>query len=154
MRAAFVVLVAAFLAVGIFREDLLDGLQHLLAPSAPDPRRDLASLRSTGGGVFTTRPVVPMAAYGLLYVAVSLALLHVLLGARWTRTRLMVALYGGALVLAGLLLALGRLTGLATQLTPPARALIDLVTSPTPVLLALAVFWLAAPQLQKTGGRA
>lgn len=128
---------AALVTLGHYDGQVRAWLTGLFTDStAPVPRV------AVGGATLTTRNVPAMLTYGLLYVALSVLLLHLLLGDR-RRTRTVLLTYGATFALIGALLAAGRVLGLAATLTPPARELIDGVLSPLPILLLLAAFRLA-----------
>jgi len=100
-------------------------------------------LRPAGEGApLTTRNVPAMVAFGLLYVGLSVLVLHMALANR-RQTWLVMLSYGGALGVVAALLIVGKLLGMGATFTPLAREVIDFILSPLPVVLLLAVFWLA-----------
>ena len=88
----------------------------------------------------TTRSLPAVASYSLLYVAVSILLLHVLLrDAR--RTRWALQAYLGLLGLYALLLLAGRAGGNIPWTLKLSRRIIDFLVSPLPVMLLLPLLW-------------
>lgn len=113
---------------------------------------------AAGGATFTTRNVPAMLVYGLLYIGLSIGVLHLAL-ADWRKTRLVLLAYAGTGALVGVLLVAGRVLGAAATLTPIARELIGGgpidsggLLSPLPVLLLLAIFRLAPGATPAPGG--
>jgi hypothetical protein len=134
---------AALIVLGFYDVLVRQWLADLFTDNAaavPPP------VRSSGG--LTTRNVPAMVVYGLSYIGLSIAFLHLFL-ANLSRTRIVLLTYGAALGLIGALLVAGRVLGLGDVLTPIARELIDGggsgggILSPLPILLLLAVFRLA-----------
>ena len=88
----------------------------------------------------TTRSLPAVVSYSLLYVAVSVLLLHVLLrDAR--RTRWVAQAYLGLLGLSALLLLAGRVGGNLPWALRLSRRIIDFLVSPLPVMLLLPLLW-------------
>lgn len=146
--ALLIVLASALLLLGHYDELVRSLLTRLFTGSAPVAAPSPATAVA-GGATFTTRNVPAMLAYGLLYVGLSIGVLHLALN-DWRKTRLVVVAYGGTMALIGVLLVAGRVLGLASTLTPVARELIGGgpvdsggLLSPLPILLLLAIFRLA-----------
>lgn len=94
----------------------------------------------------TTRSLPAVASYSLLYVAVSLLLLHVLLrDAR--RTRQAARVYLALLALYALLTLAGRLGVGPDWPYRLSRRIIDFVVSPLPVMVLLPLLWPGRRQL-------
>ncbi len=88
----------------------------------------------------TTRSLSAAASYSLLYVAVSILLLHMLLrDAR--RTRWVAQVYLGLLGLYALLLLVGMVRGNIPWALKLNRRIIDFLVSPLPVMLLLPLLW-------------
>lgn len=94
------------------------------------------------GPALTKRNLPAMVSFGLLYVGLTIALLHLALH-NPRQTRWVLLAYAGAFATIAVLLVLGKVLGLTGTLTPLARELIDGLLSPLPFLLLLAVFRLA-----------
>ena len=138
------VVAAALLALGIYDEPLRHWLTGLFTTGGGGTPPPVAA----GGATLTTRNVPAMLVYGLLYVGLSIAFLHLFL-ADIRKTRIVVLAYVATFGLIGGLLVAGRVLGLGATLTPMARELIDGggigggILSPLPILLLIAVFRLA-----------
>ncbi len=138
------VVAVALLALGIYDEPLRHWLTGLFTTGGGGTPPPVAA----GGATLTTRNVPAMLVYGLLYVGLSIAFLHLFL-ADIRKTRIVVLAYVATFVLIGGLLVAGRVLGLGATLTPMARELIDGggigggILSPLPILLLIAVFRLA-----------
>ncbi len=138
-------LASALLLLGHYDEAVRSLLTRLFTSATAPANPPLVA----GGATFTTRNVPAMLVYGLLYVGLSIGVLHLALADR-RKTRLVLLAYGGTFALIAALLVAGRVLGLAASLTPIARELIGGgpvdsggVLSPLPVLLLLAIFRLA-----------
>ncbi|GAA4498607.1 hypothetical protein GCM10023172_15910 [Hymenobacter ginsengisoli] len=88
----------------------------------------------------TTRSLPAVATYALLYVGLSLLLLHVLLR-DGRRTRWAAQVYLGLLGLYVVLMLGGRLGGNPDWALKLSRRIIDFVVSPLPVMVLLPVLW-------------
>lgn len=97
---------------------------------------------TAAGPALTKRNLPAMVSFGLLYVGLTIGLLHLALN-NSRQTRWILIAYAGAFATVAVLLVVGRLLGLGAIFTPLARELIDGILSPLPFLLLLAVFRLA-----------
>lgn len=141
---ALAVVGAALLTLGIYDVPLRQWLTEQFTAGAVGTPPPVAA----GGATLTTRNVPAMVVYGLLYVGLSIAFLHLFL-ADARKTRIVLLAYAATFALIGGLLVAGRVLGLGATLTPMARELIDGggigggILSPLPILLLIAAFRLA-----------
>ncbi len=142
--AALIGAVGALLLLGHYDGDVREILSGWFAGSVP-PTAPVAA----GGATFTTRSLPAMLLYGVLYVGLSILILHIALADR-RKSRWVLLTYAAVMGLVGALLVAGRVLGMAATLTPIARDLIGGgpvdttgLLSPLPVLLLFAAFRLA-----------
>lgn len=87
----------------------------------------------------TMRSWPTMATYGLLYTGLSFLILHVYLN-DWQKTKLCAAFYASFLLTCVLLIGLGKLVPEFKWAYMLCRRLIEMIVSPFPIVLLLAVF--------------
>jgi hypothetical protein len=100
----------------------------------------LARLQQGTSGLITTRSLPAVGTYSLLYVGISLLLLHVLLR-DGKRTRWAAQIYLALLGLYIGLMLIGRLGGNIAFAYNLGRRIIDFIVSPLPVMILLPVLW-------------
>ena len=132
-------LVGLLAGLGLFEEAVFAALGHLWHPGRP-----IAAVALPG---LTTHGLPVAISYRLLYAVLNVALLHLLLRGRYTKGAL--ASYAAGYV-ASVLLLLGQRAGWPAA-TTTAHRLLDLLSSPLPVLFAYPFAMLSQPGQARSG---